>query len=83
MLKCGKTVGIKLHPKNHGYDILEQGDKLLSFAHELGAVVQMHPMANPHMPAFADKYPNMKLIIAHLESNTFIDAMELFPAFQK
>ena len=76
MLKCKKTVGIKLHPKNHGYDILEQGDKLFSFAHELGAVVQMHPMANPHMPAFADKYPNMKLIIAHLGSNTFIDAVE-------
>lgn len=76
MLKCKKAVGIKLHPKNHGYDILEQGDKLFSFAHELGAVVQMHPMANPHMPAFADKYPNMKLIIAHLGSNTFIDAVE-------
>lgn len=76
MLKCRKTVGIKLHPKLHGYDILEHGDKLFSFAHELGAIVQMHPAENPQMPAFANKYPNMKLIIAHLGSNTFIDAVE-------
>ncbi len=76
MLKCGKTVGIKLHPKNHGYDILEHGDKLFSFAHALGAVVQMHPAEISQMPVFANKYPNMKLIIAHLGSDTYIDAVE-------
>ena len=75
MLRCKKTVGIKLHPKNHQYDILEHGDKLFSFAHELGAVVQMHPAEVPAMPAFADKYPGMQLIIAHLASEVYIDAV--------
>jgi predicted TIM-barrel fold metal-dependent hydrolase len=27
------------------------------------------------MPAFADKYPNMKLIIAHLGNDVFMDAV--------
>jgi len=76
MLKHHKAIGIKLHPKNHEYDIVQHGDKLFSFAQDLGAVVQMHPAEIPQMPAFADKYPNMKLIIAHLGSNTFIDAVE-------
>lgn len=75
MLKHPKTVGIKIHPKYHGYDILEHADKLFSFAHELGAVVQMHPAEIAKMPVFADKYPNMKLIIAHLASDTFLDAV--------
>ena len=75
MLACPKTVGIKLHPQRHGYDILEHGDKLFSFAHELGAVVQMHPAQVPKMPAFADKYPNMQLIIAHIGNEEYIDAI--------
>ena len=75
MLKSKKTIGIKIHPKLHEYDILEHGDKLFSFAHELEAVVQMHPAEIPKMPAFADKYPNMKLIIAHLGNDVFMDAV--------
>lgn len=75
MLKSKKTIGIKIHPKMHEYDILEHGDALFSFAHELGAVVQMHPAEIPQMPAFADKYPNMKLIIAHLGNDVFMDAV--------
>ena len=34
----------------------------------------MHPAEIPQMPAFADKYPNMKLIIAHVGSEAFLDA---------
>ena len=75
MLKHPKCIGIKLHPKGHGYDILEHGDRLFSFAHDLGAVVQMHPAQIPKMPGFADKYPHMKLIIAHLGSDIFPDAV--------
>ena len=74
MLKHPKAIGIKIHPKYHGYDILEHGDKVFSFAHDMGAVVQMHPAEIPQMPAFADKYPNMKLIIAHVGSEAFLDA---------
>ena len=75
MLKSRKTIGIKIHPKMHEYDILEHGDKLFSFADDLGTVVQMHPAEIPKMPAFADKYPNMKLIIAHLGNDVFMDAV--------
>ena len=75
MLNSPKTIGIKIHPKMHEYDILEHGDKLFSFANDLGAIVQMHPAEIPQMPAFADKYPNMKLIIAHLGNDVFMDAV--------
>ena len=75
MLKNPKTIGIKIHPKYHGYDILEHGDKVFSFAHELGAVVQMHPAEIPRMPAYADKYPGMNLIIAHVGNESFLDAV--------
>ena len=75
MLKSKKTIGIKIHPKLHEYDILEHGDKLFSFANDIHAVVQMHPAEIPQMPAFADKYPNMKLIIAHLGNDVFMDAV--------
>lgn len=75
MLKSKKTIGIKIHPKMHEYDILQHADRLFSFAHELKAVVQMHPAEIPQMPAFADKYPNMKLIIAHLGNDVFMDAV--------
>lgn len=75
MLQGPKTLGIKIHPTCHGYDILEHGDKLFSFANDLGAVVQMHPMHIARMPELADKYPNMKLIIAHLGDDTFMEAV--------
>lgn len=69
-----KVLGIKIH-LSHGYDILEYGDKIFSFANELGCFVLMHPDKMPHMAAFADKYPNMKLIIAHLGSVEHVEAI--------
>ncbi len=75
MLKHPKTLGIKIHPSCHGYDIMEHGHKLFSFANELGTVVQMHPMHIARMPELADCYPDMKLIIAHLGSDTYMDAV--------
>lgn len=35
----------------------------------------MHPQHIPEMPRFADKYPGMKLIIAHLGSLEHIEAV--------
>ena len=69
-----KVLGIKIH-LSHGYDILEYGDKIFSFANELGCFVLMHPDKMPRMAAFADKYPNMKLIIAHLGSVEHVEAI--------
>lgn len=70
-----KVLGIKIHSPGHGYDILEYGDKIFSFANELGCFVLMHPDHIPEMVAFADRYPNMKLIIAHIHSTEYAAAI--------
>lgn len=75
MLQSPKCVGIKIHPPYHGYSILDYADEIFSFAARFEAVVQMHPDAIPQMPAFADKYPDMTLIIAHLGSVEHVDAV--------
>lgn len=71
-----KVLGIKIHSRSHMYDILEYGDKIFSFANELGCYVAMHPDKIENMVYFADKYPNMKLIIAHLGSLEHIEAVK-------
>ena len=71
-----KVLGIKLHSLGHKYDIAEYGDKIFSFANKLGCFVLMHPDKIPDMVQYADKYPNMKLIIAHLGSLEHIEAIE-------
>lgn len=75
LLKDDRVLGIKIHPPGHGYDILEKGDKIFSFANELGATVLMHPYEERAMPVFANRYPNMRLILAHLADEKFVDAM--------
>ena len=75
MLPHPKVLGIKIHPSYHGYDIMEHGDELFGFANEHEAVVLMHPQHVSEMPLFADKYPDMKLIIAHLGSMEQIKAI--------
>lgn len=75
MVSHHKVLGIKIHPSYHGYDILDYGDALFSFAEKHSAVVLMHPQHILEMPRFADKYPGMKLIIAHLGSMEHIEAV--------
>ena len=74
-----KVLGIKIHPVYHGYDITEWGDKIFPFANELGCFVLMHPEDNKYldMVTFADKYPNMKLIIAHLGGEGHVSAIKM------
>ena len=76
LLKDRRVLGIKIHPSSHEYDILEKGDKIFSFANDLGATVLMHPFEERSMPIFANRYPNMRLIIAHLADERFVDAMK-------
>ena len=70
-----KVLGIKIHSVYHKYDINEYGDKIFSFANELKCFVLMHNDKILDMVKFADKYPNMKLIIAHLGSEEHIEAI--------
>ena len=68
ILKSDKCIGIKIHPDGHGYgkEMLSFADKIFDFANERKTTVMMHPAWNENMPEFANKYPNMNLIIAHL-----------------
>lgn len=75
MIKGEKVLGIKIHSVYHKYDINEYADQIFSFANELGCFVLMHPDKIPDMVQYADKYPNMKLIIAHLGSLEHVEAI--------
>lgn len=73
-----KALGIKIHSTEmcHHYDINVYADKIFSFANKLGCFVLMHPDKISDMVQYADKYSNMKLIIAHLGSIEHIEAIE-------
>ena len=75
MLKSPRCLGIKIHPSYHGYDIEEHAEALFSFAAEHGTVMLMHPQKIEKMPFWADRYPEMKLIIAHLGSTAHVEAI--------
>lgn len=76
MLESPKCVGIKIHPDYHGYSILDHGERIFSFAAQRDAVVLMHPQYPiGQVVRFADKYPNIGIIVAHLADNQHIDAI--------
>lgn len=76
MLSHPKVLGIKIHSVCHNYNIAEYADEIFSFADSVNAWVLMHNDKIPQMPSFADKYPNMNLIIAHLGSPEHIQAIK-------
>ena len=78
LINAKKSLGIKIHslPACHNYDINEYADKIFSFADELKCFVLMHPDKITDMVQYADKYPNMKLIIAHVYGMEHIEAIE-------
>jgi predicted TIM-barrel fold metal-dependent hydrolase len=75
MLSHPKVLGIKIQSFEQKYDIREYADALFSFANEHKTVILMHPHFISQMPAFADQYPDMKLIIAHVASKEHVDAI--------
>ena len=75
MLKSTKCVGIKIHPTYHKYSISDYGDKIFSFAAEHNTILLTHPDHTDKMPALADKYPDMTLIIAHLSTVDYAKAI--------
>lgn len=76
MLNTGKCVGIKLHPPCHGYSLYEYGDMIFSFASKFGAVVEIHPECSPdYILPFADRYPEVTFIMAHLGSVSYANAI--------
>lgn len=73
MLQSDRCVGIKIHPEEHRYHIKDHGDAIFEFAAEHHAVVLAHsgdPLSMPlDFVPFANAYPEMKLILAHLGNN--------------
>ncbi len=70
MLRLPKCVGIKLHPEEHGYPIAQHGRALFAFAAQHRAVVLAHSSEQNSLASdyvqFANEYPEMKLILAHI-----------------
>ena len=78
MLEHEKILGIKIHAPCHKYDFREYGDDIFSFANEKKCFVLSHPDNIDDMSdivAFADKYPNMKIIQEHLGTTAYVDAI--------
>lgn len=78
LINAKKSLGIKIHslPGCHNYDINEYADRIFSFANELKCFVLMHPDKISDMVQYADKYPDMKLIIAHVYGMEHLEAIE-------
>lgn len=70
MLASPWCVGIKIHPEEHGYQIAREGRRLFEFAARHRAVVITHSGEQNSRPEefvpFADDFPEVKLILAHL-----------------
>lgn len=88
LLTHPKVLGIKIHPQLHGYELMEYGDLLFSFAAKQGAPILGHAGAEGCMPEeygyFANRYPEVTVIAAHLgcgfEPAPYIRALENNPA---
>ncbi len=70
MLAQPRCVGIKIHPEEHLYPIGEHGRVIFEFAARHDAVVLTHSGHENSRPAdivpFANDYPNVKVILAHI-----------------
>jgi len=70
MLQSPHCVGIKIHPEEHCYPIREHGREIFSFAANHQAVVLTHSGEERSLPMdfvpFANDFPEVKLILAHL-----------------
>ena len=76
MLKSEKCVGIKLHPVLHKFSVEEHGDKIFSFAEKHSAIIQIHPeKAADYILPYADAFPNVTFIMAHLGGLGHINAI--------
>jgi uncharacterized protein len=70
MLRHPCCCGIKIHPRDHGYEIREHGPAIFDFAHAHSAIVLTHsgdPGSYPEdFVSLANAHPNVTLILAHL-----------------
>jgi predicted TIM-barrel fold metal-dependent hydrolase len=87
MLRLPKCMGIKVHPEEHGYPIAEHGEAIFAFAAKKRAVVLGHSSEQNSLGAdyvrFANAFPEVTLIIAHLGCGWDGDLTHQVRAIQK
>jgi predicted TIM-barrel fold metal-dependent hydrolase len=70
LLATPQCVGIKIHPEEHRYPIVEHGRGLFEFAAEQGAAIMAHSGEELSQPLdfvpFANTFESVSLILAHL-----------------
>lgn len=70
MLPQPHCVGIKIHPEEHGYPIGEFAREIFEFAAEYRAVILTHSSEQNSLAqdfvAWANEFPEVKLILAHI-----------------
>ncbi len=87
MLQQPQCVGIKIHPEEHCYPILEYGRSIFKFAADRKAVVLSHSseqnsLASDFVP-FANEFPEVSLILAHIGCGWDGDPTHQVRAIQK
>ncbi len=77
MLENKKCVGIKLHPPFNKYNLDDYAKKIFDFAAEFRTVIKIHPQGfATHINKWADKYPELQFIQAHLSEHGQIEAIK-------
>lgn len=77
MLESKKCVGIKLHPSFNKYNLEDYAKKIFDFAAPYNTVIQIHPQGfATHINPWADKYPQLNFIQAHLSEHGQIEAIK-------
>jgi predicted TIM-barrel fold metal-dependent hydrolase len=70
MLQLPTCVGIKIHPEEHIYPILDHGAAIFEFAARHRAVVLSHSSEQNSLASelvvFANQFPEVRLILAHI-----------------
>ena len=70
LLAHPRCKGIKIHPTEHAYEIRDYGDEVFEFAACHKAIIMTHSGCPGSFPEdfipFANRYPNVPLILAHL-----------------
>ncbi|MSR60762.1 MAG: hypothetical protein EXS05_24500 [Planctomycetaceae bacterium] len=87
MLKQPQCVGIKLHPEEHGYPIRDHAAPLFEFASARKAIVLTHiseqnSLCEDFVPR-ANRFPEVKLILAHIGCGWDNDVTHQVRAIQK
>ncbi len=87
MLSHPKCLGIKIHPEQHDWKITDHAEAVFKFAAERGAVVQSHSGDSKSCPLdyvqFADRYPEVTLVLSHLGHGVNGDVPQQVTAISK